>query len=91
MLAGTAGLHVVFGGAGEFDTVQQEEILLRAIAHDGEIVADGGIGDADAAGFCPGEVDNAGIEGEEFVVTAAVEWEVFDLFLIDEAGDIRRG
>ena len=51
LLAGAAGLHVVFGRAGEFDAVQQEQILLRAIAGDREIIADGRIRNADAAGF----------------------------------------
>ena len=91
LLAGAAGLHVVFRRAGEFDAVQQEEILLRAVALDCEVVADSGIGNADAAGLLPSEVDDAGIKGEEFVVTAAVEREVFDLFLVYDARDIGGG
>src|SRR5712692_11586455 len=47
--AGAAGLHVVFRSAGVFDAVEQKQILLRAIAGDGEIVGGGGIGDAGAA------------------------------------------
>src|SRR5580700_3102157 len=35
--AGSARLHIVFGGAGVFHAIEQEEILLRAIAGDGEI------------------------------------------------------
>ena len=61
---GSAGLHVVLGGAGVFDAVQQEEILLRAIAGDGEIVGGGGIGNAGATGFLRSEIDDAGIEGQ---------------------------
>src|SRR5690349_10445665 len=63
--AGASGLHVVFGGAGVFDSVQQKQILLRAIAGDREVVGGGGIGDAGAAGFLLGEIDDAGIEGKE--------------------------
>ena len=40
---GAAGLHVVFSRAGVFDAVQQEQVLLRPIAGDGEIVSSGGI------------------------------------------------
>ena len=37
--ARAARLHVVFGCAGEFDAVEQKEILLRAIAGDSEIIS----------------------------------------------------
>ena len=79
LLAGSAGSHVVFGGAGEFDAVKQEEILLRAVAVDGEVVGGGGVGDADAAGFLRREIDDAGIEGEQEIVAAAVEGKILNL------------
>src|ERR1700676_637909 len=41
LAAGAAGLHIVFCGAGVFDAVEQEEILLRALTADGKIVAGG--------------------------------------------------
>ena len=75
--AGPAGLHVVFGGAGVFDSIEQKKILLRAIAGDGEIVGGRGIGDAGAAGLLRCEIDDAGIESEQEVVAAAVERKIF--------------
>ncbi len=89
LLAGAAGLHVVFRRAGEFDAVQQEQILLRPVARHHEIVAGGGIGNADAAGLFPGEVDHAGVEREQFVITAAVERQVLHLPLAHQAGNMR--
>jgi hypothetical protein len=91
LTARSAGLHVVFGSAGEFDPVEKKNILLRAIAIDGEIVGGGGVGDAGAAGFLRGEIDDTGIEGEEKIVTAAVERKIFYGLLCDEAGDIGGG
>ena len=79
LLAGAAGLHVVLGRAGEFDAVQQEQILLRPIAGDREIIAGGGIRNADAAGLFPGEIHDAGIQREQFVIAAAVERQILDL------------
>src|SRR4029077_13448202 len=57
-----AGLHVVFGGAGVLDAIQKENILLGAIAGDGEIVGGGGVRDACAASFLRSEIDDARIE-----------------------------
>ena len=88
LLAGAAGLHVVLRGSGELDAIEQEEILLRAVAGDGEIVAGGGVGDADAAGLLRSEIDDAGIEGEQEIVAAAVQGQVAYLLLADEAGDV---
>ncbi len=89
--AGAAGLHVIFGGAGVLDTVEEKEILLGTITGHGEIVGSGGIGDAGASGFLGSEIDDAGIEREEKVVAAAVEGEILDLLLADEAGDVAGG
>src|ERR1700685_3503074 len=88
LAAGSAGRHVVFGGAGEFDAIEQEEILLRAIAVDGVIAGGGGVGDAGAADFLRSEIDDAGIECEQQIVAAAVEREILDGLLADEAGDV---
>src|SRR4029077_13269815 len=87
----SAGLHVVFGGSGVLDSVEEKDILLRAIALVGEIVGGGGIGDAGAAGFLGGEVDYARIEGQEEVEAAAVEGQIFDLPLADQAGNVAGG
>ncbi len=86
--AGAAGLHVVFGGAGVFDAIEEKEILLRAIAGDREVVGGRGIGDAGAAGFLRSEIDDSGIERKEEVEAAAVEREFFNLPRADQAGDI---
>ena len=67
LLAGAAGLHVVLRRAGEFHAVQQEQILLRPVSRHREIVADGGVRNADAAGLFPGEIHHAGIQREQFV------------------------
>ena len=89
--AAAARLHVVFGGAGVFDAVQQENILLGTIARDGEIVGGGGVRDAGAAGLLGREIDDAGIEREEEIVAAAVEGKIVDLLFGDESGDIACG
>src|ERR1700733_14498211 len=78
LAAGSAGRHVVFGGAGEFDAVEKKKILLRAIAVDGKIVGGGGIRDAGAAGFLRREINDAGIESEKQIVTPAIEREILD-------------
>ena len=51
LLAGAARLHIILRRARVLHTIQQEEILLRAIAGDGEIVPRGRIGNSDAARF----------------------------------------
>ena len=85
LLAGAARLHVVLRRAREFHAVQQEQILLRPVSRHGEIVADGRIRNADAAGLLPGEIDHAGIQREQFVVTAPVERKILDLLFADQA------
>ena len=91
LAAGPAGRHVVFGGAGEFDAVEEKDILLRAVAVDGEIAGRGGVGDSGAAGFLRSEINNAGIQGQQQVVAAAVQRQIFDGLLADEAGDVGGG
>ncbi len=86
--AGAAGLHIVFGGAGILNAIEEKEILLRAIALDGKIIASGGIRDAGATGLLRSEIDDPGIEREEEVEAAAVEREFFNLPRADEAGDV---
>ena len=41
--AWAARLHVVFSSPSEFDAVEQKDILLRAVAGDGETVSCGGV------------------------------------------------
>ena len=88
---GSAGLHIIFGGSGVFDTVQKEKILLGAIAGDSEIAGGTGIGNAGATGFLRSEIDDAGIEGKQEIVATAVEWEIFDGLLANQAANILRG
>ena len=89
--AGTSGLHVVFGGSGEFDAVEQKDILLRAISGDGKIVGGGGVGDAGAARFLRGKIDDSGIQGKEEIIAAAVEREIIDLLFANDAGNVSSG
>src|SRR5258707_409814 len=56
-----------------------------------EIVGGGEIGDAGAGGLLRGEIDDAGIQGKEKVVAAAVEGKLLDLLLADQAGDVVGG
>ena len=79
LLAGAARLHIVLGRAGEFDAIQQEEILLRPVSRNREVIAGGRIGDADSARFFPREVHHSGIEREQLVVASAVERQILDL------------
>src|SRR6185437_14082243 len=46
---------------------------------------------ADGAGALAGVVDAGGVEGEELVVAAAVERELFDLARVDDAGGLFSG
>jgi len=89
--AGATGLHIVFGGAGVLDAVEEKEILLRAVTLDGKVIAGGGIGNAGAARFLRGEIYDTGIEREKKVVAAPVKREFPDLTLADEAGDVIGG
>ena len=90
MLADAARLHVVLRRARELHAVQQEQILLRPVPLHREVVTAGRVRHTDAAGFLPGEIDHSGIQGEEFVVTSPVEWEVFDLLLANQTRDALR-
>src|SRR5665213_3986471 len=73
LLTGPARLHVVLSRAGEFDAVQQEQVLLRTVSRHGEVVPVGRIGHPDAAGFLPCEIYDSGIQREEFIVAASVK------------------
>jgi hypothetical protein len=83
-------VHVVFGRAGELDSIEEEEILLRAIAGDREVVGRGGVGDAGAASFLGSEIDDARIERQEQVVAAAIERKLFYGALTHQAADVQR-
>ena len=91
LAGGAAGSDVDERGAGVLDAVEEEEIVLRAAAGDGEHVADGGVRCADRAGALRGVVDGGGVEGDELVVAAAVEGELLDLARVDEAGGLLGG
>src|SRR5262249_16235145 len=84
LAAGSAGSHVVFGGAGEFDAVKEKEILLRTIPVDGEIIGGSGVGNAGAARFLRSEIDDAGIESKQEVVASAVERKILDGLVVHE-------
>ncbi len=91
LLTGSTRLHVVLGGAGEFNAIEQEKILLRTISIDREVVSVGGIRNADAAGFLPGEIDDAGIEREQLIEASAVERQILNLELADDSRCIGGG
>jgi len=88
---GTAGGHVVFGRAGVLDAVEEEDVLLGAIAGHGKIVRGGGIGDAGAAGLLRGEIDDARIEGEKKIEAAAVQGKLLGFLSADQTGDVAGG
>ena len=92
LLADAARLHVVLRRAGKFNAVQKEQILLRPVAFDHEIVAARRIRDADAAELLKREIDHARIERKQQIVASAVERQVRKLLLPDEARAVyRRG
>ncbi len=82
--ADAAGRDGELAGAGVFDAVQQEQILVAAAAFDGKRIAVAGAGSRALHGAV---VDCAGIERDEVVEAAAVKGEFFDLFFADDAGD----
>ncbi len=86
LAAETAGCVVHFRCAGEFDSVEEKEIFLRAAARDGKHVADDGIRRADSAGALRGVIDDARIQRQQLVVTSTVERQIFDLALADQSG-----
>src|SRR5579875_2402613 len=86
-LARAAGLHIVLSRGGGLHAIQQEEVLLRAIARDGKVIAHRGIRDADAAGLLGGEIDDAGIESQQFIVAAPVQREILHLLSADQSRD----
>jgi hypothetical protein len=78
-------------GSGVLDAVEEVEIVLGAAAGDGEHVAYRGVRCADGTAALGGVVDGCGVEGHELVVGAAVEGEILDLALVDEAGGLLGG
>src|SRR5262249_45159769 len=70
-------------GAEQIHAVDHEMVLAGAAAVDGEGISGGVLraGNAGAVGL-----NNAGIQGQELVKTAAVEGQVFDLLLGDLTG-----
>src|SRR6185312_4317780 len=90
LTAGASGCDVDKRCSGVFNAVQEEEIVLRAAAGDGKHVAHRRVGCAGTAGALGGVVDGGGIQGEKLVVTAAIEGQLFDLALVDNAGGFLR-
>ncbi len=88
LLARAARLHIILGSACVFDTIEQKEILLRPITHDGKHIAHGGVGDAHASRFLRGKIDDSGIQCQQFVVTPAIQRKVLDLLFRDHAGNV---
>ena len=91
LAAGASRGIVDHRSAGKFHPVQQEEILLRAAARDGEHVAHRRTGGAHASRTLGGVVDDAGVEGDQLVVAAAVQRQISDLAFIHQPGDLLRG
>src|SRR5215831_16652948 len=90
LLTAPTRLHVVFGRAGKFHSIEQEDVLLRAIAGYGKVVACRGIRDTNAARLLPGEVHNSGIEHKQQIVAAPVERQILDLSFTHQAGNVLR-
>ena len=90
LAAGAAGRDVDERGSGVLDSVEEEEIVLRAAAADGKHVAHRGVGGSGAARTLAGIVHGGGIEGQQLVEAAAVERELLDLALVDETGGLLR-
>src|SRR5256885_1417199 len=82
---------VDLGRSREFDIIEEKEIFLRAAARDGKHVAEDRVGGSDAAGALRGVVDDARIQGEQLIVTSAVERQVFHLAFSDQTGNVLRG
>ena len=82
---------VDLGRSREFDIIEEKEIFLRAAARDGKHVAEDRVGGSDAAGALRGVVDDARIQGEQLIVTSAVERQVFHLAFSNQAGNVLRG
>ncbi len=50
-----------------------------------------GIRNADAAGFFPGEIHDAGIQRHQFIIAAPIQRKILYLLLAHQARDIGRG
>ncbi len=61
LLAGASRLHIVFGCARVLDAIKQEEILLRPIARNGEVVPCRRVRYPDPTGLLRSKIDDAGI------------------------------
>ena len=82
-LADTAGLHVVLRSPGKLHAIQQEKILLRAIAGNRKVIAHRGIGYAHPSGLLRRKIDDPGIQRQQLVIAAAVQRQILDLALAD--------
>src|SRR5579872_155811 len=83
--AGAAGRHVDFSRSRVLYTIDQKQVFLRTAALHREGVGHSGIGDTDAAGFLRSVVHDARIERQQIVVAAAVQRQIAELSLADQA------
>src|SRR5580704_4869839 len=82
---------VDLGCAGEFNSIQQEEIFLRPAAGDGEHVSDNGVRSANSSGALGCVVDDSRIQGQQLVVAPSVQRQVLHLTFANQAGDVFSG
>ena len=91
LAAGSTGRVIDDGSSGVFDSIQQEKIFLRPSTGHGKHIADRGVRAAHASRAAIGIIDDARVEGEKFILAAAVKGEIFHLLLADEAGGLLGG
>lgn len=70
--ARSSGLHIVLGSARVLHAVEQEKILLRPVAGDGEVVSRCGIRYSCPARFHPRKIDHTRIERQQQVIASSV-------------------
>src|SRR5215469_7445328 len=73
LAAGASGLHIVFGRAGELDSVEQKQVLLGAITRNGEVVSRRRVRYASPTGLLRSKVDDPGIQREKQVIAPSVQ------------------
>ena len=88
---GSAGSDVDQRSPRVLHSVEQEEIVLRAAARDDEHVADRRIRCAYRTGTLGGVVHGAGVQRDELIVATAVQWQLFHLPGVHQAGSLLRG
>ena len=89
--AGSARRQIDLRCARVFDSVEEEQILLRSAPGDGEHVSHRGIGSSHAARACRGIIDDRRVEQHQLVVAAAVQREILHLRFSDQSGSLLGG